>query len=161
MLHTNNIFELFGIRWDETKILSVDKGSTDTQVENPTRGCLLLRGQMKFMSEWDAIAFLGTPTMENVDAMWDIGLFLNDLSMHDSSRDMVLAGEQQAAELKLALEQRPLTLEVVSPTKLPLLMLRCAYREAQGGYKVIQLIRMESALSHHLFSKPVYTPFTS
>ncbi|TPP62439.1 putative Soluble guanylyl cyclase beta subunit [Fasciola gigantica] len=43
--------------------------------------------------------------MENVDAMWEVGLFLNDLSMHDSSRDMVLAGEQQSAELKMALEQ--------------------------------------------------------
>lgn len=37
--------------------------------------------------------------------MYEIGLFLNDLSMHDSSRDLVLAGEQQSAELKLALEQ--------------------------------------------------------
>lgn len=43
--------------------------------------------------------------MEDVDAMWEVGLFLNDLSMHDSSRDMVLAGEQQSAELKMALEQ--------------------------------------------------------
>ncbi|KAF6771425.1 hypothetical protein AHF37_09932 [Paragonimus kellicotti] len=43
--------------------------------------------------------------MSNVNAMWEMGLFLNDLCMHDSSREMVLAGEQQAAELKLALEQ--------------------------------------------------------
>ena len=43
--------------------------------------------------------------MKDVDAMWEVGLFLNDLSMHDSSREMVLAGEQQAAELKLAIEQ--------------------------------------------------------
>ena len=37
--------------------------------------------------------------------MFNAGLFINDLSMHDSSRDLVLAGTQQSAELKLALDQ--------------------------------------------------------
>jgi guanylate cyclase len=37
--------------------------------------------------------------------MFYSGLYLNDLSMHDSSRDFVLVGTQQAAELKLALDQ--------------------------------------------------------
>ncbi|CAF3998902.1 unnamed protein product, partial [Rotaria sp. Silwood1] len=43
--------------------------------------------------------------LENLDAMFNTGLFINDLSMHDSSRDLVLAGTQQSAELKLALDQ--------------------------------------------------------
>lgn len=43
--------------------------------------------------------------MANVDAMFNTGLYINDLSMHDSSRDLVLAGTQQSAELKLALDQ--------------------------------------------------------
>ena len=37
--------------------------------------------------------------------MFKTGLYINDLSMHDSSRDLVLAGTQQSAELKLALDQ--------------------------------------------------------
>ena len=37
--------------------------------------------------------------------MCSIGLYINDLSMHDCSRDLVLAGTQQSAELKLALDQ--------------------------------------------------------
>ena len=37
--------------------------------------------------------------------MFNTGLFINDLWMHDSSRDLVLAGTQQSAELKLALDQ--------------------------------------------------------
>jgi guanylate cyclase len=37
--------------------------------------------------------------------MFQSGLYLNDLSMHDSSRDFVLVGSQQQAELKLALDQ--------------------------------------------------------
>ena len=43
--------------------------------------------------------------MENLDKMFETGLFINDLSMHDSSRDLVLAGTQQQAELKMALDQ--------------------------------------------------------
>ncbi|KFM56845.1 Soluble guanylate cyclase 88E, partial [Stegodyphus mimosarum] len=51
------------------------------------------------------MAYLGTPVMRDLDAMLHTGLYINDLSMHDFSRDMVLAGQQQSAELKLALDQ--------------------------------------------------------
>eukprot|EP00918_Siedleckia_nematoides_P079159 GHVU01173366.1.p1 GENE.GHVU01173366.1~~GHVU01173366.1.p1 ORF type:complete len:849 (-),score=82.73 GHVU01173366.1:1182-3413(-) len=70
-----------------------------------TRQRLRLKGQMMFMVEWQAVIFLGTPIMENLDKMFETGLYINDLSMHDSSRDLVLAGTQQSAELKLALDQ--------------------------------------------------------
>jgi len=49
--------------------------------------------------------FLFVFSLENLDVMFNTGLFINDLSMHDSSRDLVLAGTQQSAELKLALDQ--------------------------------------------------------
>ena len=44
-------------------------------------------------------------SIETISSMFDAGLYINDLSMHDSSRDLVLAGTQQSAELKLALDQ--------------------------------------------------------
>ena len=37
--------------------------------------------------------------------MYDTGLFLNDLSLHDASRDLVLVGDLKSAELKIALDQ--------------------------------------------------------
>ncbi len=37
--------------------------------------------------------------------MFETGMFLNDLSIHDSSRELVLLGTQQQAELKLTLDQ--------------------------------------------------------
>ncbi|XP_013793075.1 soluble guanylate cyclase 88E-like, partial [Limulus polyphemus] len=46
-----------------------------------------------------------SPRMRNLEGMMQTGLYINDLSMHDFSRDMVLAGQQQSAELKLALDQ--------------------------------------------------------
>lgn len=44
-------------------------------------------------------------SMENLERMFEAGLYINDLSMHDCSRDLVLAGTQQSAELKMALDQ--------------------------------------------------------
>ncbi|XP_042196017.1 soluble guanylate cyclase 88E-like [Callorhinchus milii] len=67
--------------------------------------CLKLKGQMRYMPEWESIIFLGTPVMESLGAMFKTGLYINDLSMHDSSRDLVLAGTQQSEELKRALIQ--------------------------------------------------------
>lgn len=51
------------------------------------------------------VSFIFTLRLESPDAMFKSGLYINDLSMHDSSRDLVLAGTQQSAELKLALDQ--------------------------------------------------------
>ncbi|KAK4470290.1 hypothetical protein MN116_005858 [Schistosoma mekongi] len=104
MLHTNIIFELTSNEVNKGVALNDDQNNKGSELDL-NRGKLKLRGQMKYMFEWDAIVFLGTPIMRDVDSMLEIGLYLNDLSMHDSSRDMVLAGEQQSAELKLALEQ--------------------------------------------------------
>lgn len=43
-------------------------------------------GQMLYMEEWRMIVFLGTPQMNDLDAMIRVGLYINDLSMHDFSR---------------------------------------------------------------------------
>ena len=48
---------------------------------------------------------LRSSRMESLSAMFKTGLYINDLSMHDSSRDLVLAGTQQSEELKRALIQ--------------------------------------------------------
>ena len=52
--------------------------------------------------------FILNYSLENLDSMFKAGFYLNDLSMHDSSRDLVLVGTQQSAELKLALDQEKL-----------------------------------------------------
>lgn len=41
---------------------------------------------MLYMEEWKMIVFLGTPQMADLDAMTKVGLYINDLSMHDFSR---------------------------------------------------------------------------
>ncbi|CDQ91890.1 unnamed protein product [Oncorhynchus mykiss] len=55
--------------------------------------CLKLKGQMRYMTESESIIFLGTPPtgMESLSAMFKTGLYINDLSMHESGRALVLA----------------------------------------------------------------------
>lgn len=60
---------------------------------------------MIYMDNWKMIMFLGTPVMPDLNSMINTGLYINDLSMHDFSRDLMLAGTQQSVELKLALDQ--------------------------------------------------------
>ncbi|KAF6018282.1 hypothetical protein EB796_023412 [Bugula neritina] len=118
--HTNNIFELKSVDGIENRFedsfddMSVDKLSdTDislisadqTNQNDSLNKYLTLRGQMLHMEQWNAILFLGTPVLENLDHMFKLGLYINDLSIHDSSRELVLAGTQQSAELKLLLDQ--------------------------------------------------------
>lgn len=96
---TNNIFELVSQR-------SLITGGSEVadEDEDHTRK-IHLKGQMLYMEEWKMIVFLGTPQMNDLDAMIRVGLFINDLSMHDFSRDLMMAGTQQSVELKLALDQ--------------------------------------------------------
>ena len=54
---------------------------------------LHLKGQMMFMAEWNVIMFLCSPSLPDLDTLTNSGLFINDLSMHDFSRDLLLASE--------------------------------------------------------------------
>ncbi|XP_064482447.1 soluble guanylate cyclase 88E-like isoform X2 [Ornithodoros turicata] len=94
--HTNNVFELTS--------LEAVKGKDNNDLTSE-EALLHLKGQMMYMEEWKSMVYLATPVMRDLDTMVQTGLYINDLSMHDFSRDMVLAGQQQSAELKLALDQ--------------------------------------------------------
>ncbi|XP_064634934.1 soluble guanylate cyclase 88E-like isoform X2 [Lineus longissimus] len=67
---------------------------------------LILRGQMKFIEKWNAMAFLCNPLLGNIKEMQEVGLYINDLNMHDNSRDMVLAGWQHASTLEYSIEKQ-------------------------------------------------------
>ena len=43
--------------------------------------------------------------MGSPEDLYESGIFISDLSMHDCSRDYILAGSQQNPELRLALNQ--------------------------------------------------------
>lgn len=59
---------------------------------------------MMFMAEWNVIMFLSSPSLKDLEALSFSGLYINDLSMHDFSRDLLLASSSQSNELKDALD---------------------------------------------------------
>ncbi|KAL4708528.1 hypothetical protein ACJJTC_014136 [Scirpophaga incertulas] len=105
---TNNIFELVTVEAvmhekapDKKNELMRLSDETDCATEKNLR----LKGQMIYMDNWRMMMYLGTPVMPDLSALVSTGLYINDLSMHDFSRDLMLAGTQQSVELKLALDQ--------------------------------------------------------
>ncbi|XP_011500910.1 PREDICTED: soluble guanylate cyclase 88E-like [Ceratosolen solmsi marchali] len=108
---TNNIFELVSVEpvlaerpSDRRKNDLVLGHEIDIQEDRTLR----LKGQMIYMDNWKMMMYLGTPVMPDLNALIGAGLYINDLSLHDFSRDLMLAGTQQSVELKLALDQEQL-----------------------------------------------------
>ena len=64
---------------------------------------LHIKGQMVFMEVWDQILFLSCPIMKDLQNLVWSGLFVNDLSMHDYSRDIMLATTQEKIQMKMLL----------------------------------------------------------
>ncbi|XP_068723513.1 soluble guanylate cyclase 88E-like [Montipora capricornis] len=63
---------------------------------------LHLRGIMKYIKSWDKIIFICSPLIGSVDEMMRIGLYMNDLGLHDTSREMVLSGIKPLPQLEMA-----------------------------------------------------------
>merc|ERR1719334_395800 len=63
---------------------------------------LHIKGQMIFIKEWQQMLFLACPIMKGLNNLIWSGLFINDLSMHDYSRDIMLANAQTEMEANLA-----------------------------------------------------------
>ncbi|KAK2716102.1 hypothetical protein QYM36_010622 [Artemia franciscana] len=112
----NNIFELIS----QAAVEELRRGSSGKQsrlsngeimpfskeiVHSKGNRPIHLKGQMLYLSEWNRIIYLASPVMPDLDALTDSGLFINDLSMHDFSRDLMMAGTQKSVELKLLLDQ--------------------------------------------------------
>ncbi|XP_042225179.1 soluble guanylate cyclase 88E-like isoform X2 [Homarus americanus] len=111
LLRTNNIFEVVTVESVfENNKKKKENGNVHGDIlnlseEDVTEKSFKLKGQMVYMEDWKLILFLATPVMKDLDSLIYSGLFINDLSMHDFSRDLILAGTQQSVELNLALEQ--------------------------------------------------------
>uniref|UniRef100_A0A6E8VEY4 guanylate cyclase n=1 Tax=Anopheles coluzzii TaxID=1518534 RepID=A0A6E8VEY4_ANOCL len=105
---TNNIFELVTVQSVKKRPENQRKTElvlSEEEEEEEVERRLRLKGQMIYMENWYMIMFLGTPVMPKLTSLISTGLYINDLSMHDFSRDLMLAGTQQSVELKLALDQ--------------------------------------------------------
>merc|ERR1719273_1644212 len=58
---------------------------------------------MIVIPEWNQMLFLACPIMKDLSSLMWSGLFVNDLSMHDYSRDIMLATSQEQIEMRMTL----------------------------------------------------------
>jgi len=109
---SNNIFELMTnepidvlLKTGGTLGGEGDDEDDDDQnlMEEDVDKSLHLKGQMHFMADWNVVMFLCSPALKDIEQLASSGLYICDLSMHDFSRDLLLASSQQSNELKDAL----------------------------------------------------------
>ncbi|TPP58796.1 Soluble guanylate cyclase 88E [Fasciola gigantica] len=91
-IHCYNTFEL---------VLVTDPGllnQADRAVSLSQATCKF-KGQMSYVAEWDMLLFLGSPVIRDTKQLSECGLYISDLNMFDSSREIVMRGEEQSDEL--------------------------------------------------------------
>ncbi|XP_064637925.1 guanylate cyclase soluble subunit alpha-1-like [Lineus longissimus] len=64
---------------------------------SPKQG-MKLKGQILYVTEANALLFLGSPIVVKLDDLLGNGLFLSDIPIHDATRDVILIGEQTKAQ---------------------------------------------------------------
>ncbi|XP_032778265.1 soluble guanylate cyclase 89Db isoform X3 [Daphnia magna] len=61
---------------------------------------LFLQGQFRYLEDWEAVMFLCNPIVNNLTDLDELGLKLDDLSMHGNGREMVMGGLQHNSRLE-------------------------------------------------------------
>ncbi|XP_078482745.1 soluble guanylate cyclase 88E-like isoform X1 [Ciona intestinalis] len=103
-IHRNNVFELTSAKSSERQAVNEENTASRFRDQMTATHFVKLRGQMLYVQEMDYVIFLSTVMNDDLNNMYEMGLFVNDLPYHDLSRDMVLHGPQQTSEYRLALD---------------------------------------------------------
>ena len=101
---SNNIFEVMTNEPIDVLLkaggreISSSKGNEDdddmgNMMEEEVDNSLHLKGQMMYMAEWNVIMYLCCPSIADIESLNFAGLYINDLPMHDFSRDIILASK--------------------------------------------------------------------
>merc|ERR550532_2410263 len=106
----NSMFEL-ATQEEVDKLCKSDSGRSSSMgfdddinlLDEDIDKTLHIKGQMVFMTDWDQMLFLACPIMKDLQNLVWSGLFVNDLSMHDYSRDIMLATTQEKIQMKMLL----------------------------------------------------------
>ena len=106
----NSMFEL-ATQEEVDKLCKSDSGRSSSMgfdddinlLDEDIDKTLHIKGQMVYMHDWEQMLFLACPIMKDLNNLVWSGLFVNDLSMHDYSRDIMLATTQEKIQMKMLL----------------------------------------------------------
>lgn len=94
--HINTVYVL---RTKEGILQTADENSN--KFDNQETSRMRLKGQMVFVPESDCLLFMCSPSVNSLDDLSRRGLFLSDIPLHDSTRDLVLLSEKFDEEYRL------------------------------------------------------------
>ncbi|CAB4059752.1 E4.6.1.2 [Lepeophtheirus salmonis] len=106
--HSNNTFELATLEdvrninkdFDATSIPEFDD---EMNMDEDLDKTFHIKGRMVFIQEWHQMLFIACPILKELESLTTVGLFINELSMHDYSRETLLAQSQQYIETRISL----------------------------------------------------------
>ncbi|KAL4230720.1 Guanylate cyclase soluble subunit beta-1 [Mactra antiquata] len=94
--HINTVYVL---RTKEGILGIADDNSN--RIEHNDTSRMRLKGQMVYVPETDSLLFMCSPSVNSLDDLSRRGLFLSDIPLHDSTRDLVLLSEKFDEEYRL------------------------------------------------------------
>lgn len=112
---TTVLFELSLNKASSTKMkkrvskleLAAEQGEQHDQQRKDSKSgrTLLLKGQMMYLRDIDALIYLCSPLISDLQELGDMGLYLNDLHDHGLSKEMVFNGFSHYSKLDLLCEK--------------------------------------------------------
>lgn len=102
LLRTNCTFELQSVRRVQYRSQEDEEEEMGDPEQTPR---LKLKGEMMILDDKDHVAFLCSPSMDSPEDLYASGIFISDLSLHNCSREFIMAGSQKHPELNIAFNQ--------------------------------------------------------
>ena len=97
--HINTVFVL---RTKEGVLTNYVQDDNFNKLEHHDTSRMRIKGQMVYVSESDCLLFMCSPSVSSLDDLSRRGLYLSDIPLHDSTRELVLLSEKFEEEYRLA-----------------------------------------------------------
>uniref|UniRef100_A0A1Y1KXX4 guanylate cyclase n=1 Tax=Photinus pyralis TaxID=7054 RepID=A0A1Y1KXX4_PHOPY len=103
----NNILNLRNVMFElELNIEKIKEEYDDNETSPKGEGkTILLKGQMKHIEDIQAVIFLCSPVINDIDELTDRGLYLSDLNQHGLGKEMAMAGWQHNSKLEMLFDE--------------------------------------------------------
>lgn len=104
LAHINTVFivtvKQSALRFAADTVSNVSGSPEDRRmsIANPL---LRLKGQMIYVPKNDSILFLCSPRANDLDSFKNLGIFFNDIPVHDATRDLIFMSQARRAEREL------------------------------------------------------------
>ena len=98
----SHINQVFVLRTKDGILTNNAHDDVSNRLDHHDTSRMRLKGQMVYVSESDCLLFMCSPSVSSLDDLSRRGLYLSDIPLHDSTRELVLLSEKFEEEYRLA-----------------------------------------------------------